>query len=48
MNVAAEEIFTVASQTDDKLARPVPLKVTEDGGGYKLYAGRQWVSLKAE
>ncbi|HEY7099986.1 MAG TPA: hypothetical protein VH437_24900 [Terriglobales bacterium] len=48
MNVAAEDILTVSSQTDEKLARPVPLKIAEDGAGYKLYAGRQWVGLKAE
>jgi len=48
MNVAAEELFTVSASTDDKLAHPVPLKVVEEGGTYKLYAGKKWVSLKSE
>jgi hypothetical protein len=26
----------------------VPLKLTEDGGAYKLYAGRKWVTVKPE
>jgi len=26
----------------------VPLKLVEDGAGYKLYAGKKWVGIKAE
>jgi len=26
----------------------VPLKLVEDGSGYKLYAGKKWVSVKPE
>jgi len=26
----------------------VPLKMVEDGGGYRLYTGKKWVLLKAE
>jgi len=48
MDVGANDLFTVAAKLDDKLARPVPLKLVEDGGAYRLYAGRKWVSLKAE
>jgi hypothetical protein len=28
--------------------RAVPLKMIEDGTGYKLYAGKKWVSVKPE
>jgi len=48
MDVGANDLFSVAYQTDDKLARPVPLKIVEDGGGYRLYSGRKWVSLKPQ
>jgi hypothetical protein len=47
MDVGAHDLFTVAGGVDDKLAHPVPLKIVEQGGGYRLYAGRNWVSLKA-
>lgn len=48
MNVANEDVLSVPSQTDASLKRPVPLKLTEDGGAYKLYAGRKWVTVKPE
>ena len=48
MDVGANDLFSVAGKMDDKLAHPVPLKIVEDGGAYRLYAGRKWVSLKHE
>lgn len=48
MDVGANDLFSVAGKMDDKLAHPVPLKMVEDGGAYRLYAGRKWVSLKPE
>jgi hypothetical protein len=48
MDVGANDLFTVSGKIDEKLARPVPLKIVEDGGTYRLYAGRKWVALKAE
>jgi len=48
MDVGANDLFSVAGQIDDKLPHPVPLKIVEDGGAYRLYAGRRWVSLKPE
>ncbi len=48
MNVASEDILSVAYQIDAELKRAVPLKVVEDGAGYKLYAGKKWVSVKPE
>ncbi len=48
MDVGANDLFTVAGKIDDKMLHPVPLKIVEDGGAYRLYSGRKWVSLKAE
>jgi hypothetical protein len=48
LNVANEELFSVAYQTDAELKRPVPLKMVEDGSGYKLYGGRKWIAIKPE
>jgi len=48
MNVANEDVLTTSFQTDSALQRPVPLKLVEDGTGYKLYAGRKWVTIKTE
>jgi hypothetical protein len=48
MNVAATDVFSIASQSDDQMKRPVPLKFEKDGGGYRLYAGRKYVVVKAD
>jgi hypothetical protein len=48
MDVGANDLLTVSGKIDDKLAHPVPLKIVEDGGAYRLYSGRKWISLKAE
>jgi len=48
MDVANNDVLTAASQMDAELKRPVPLKLVEDGSGYKLYAGKKWVSIKSE
>ncbi|MGA7400524.1 MAG: hypothetical protein WCC99_17255 [Candidatus Sulfotelmatobacter sp.] len=48
MNVVNEDLLGVPFQTDASLKRPVPLKFVEDGGVYKLYAGRKWVAVKPE
>jgi hypothetical protein len=48
MDVGANDLFSVAGQIDDKLPRPVPLKIVEKGVAYRLYAGRKWVSVKPE
>jgi hypothetical protein len=47
-DVANNDVLSAASQTEQDLKRAVPLKVVEDGGGYKLYAGKKWVALKPE
>jgi hypothetical protein len=48
MNVASTDLFSVASQDDDQLKHPVPLKLEKDGAAYRLYAGRKYVVLKAD
>lgn len=48
MNVAMTDLFSIASQNDDQLKHPVPLKLEKDGAGYRLYAGRVYVVVKAD
>ena len=48
MDVANNDVLTTACQTDQELKHPVPLKLVEDGAGYKLYAGKKWVGIKTE
>jgi hypothetical protein len=48
MNVASTDLFSVATQNDEALKRPVPLKLEADGASYRLYAGRKYVVLKAD
>jgi len=48
MDVGANDLLSVSSKRDEDLKRPVPLKIVEDRGGYKLYAGKNWVSVKVK
>jgi hypothetical protein len=48
MDVSNSDVLSASSQTDAALQRAVPLKLVEDGSGYKLYAGKKWVSVKVE
>ena len=48
MNVAATDVLSIASQNDDQLKHPVPLKLEKDGARYRLYAGRKYVVVKAD
>ena len=48
MDVANSDVLESAVETDQELKRPVPLKLVEDNGSYKLYAGRKWVVIKME
>ena len=48
LNVASEDTVRAPYRTDAALKRPVPLKLVEDGDGYKLYAGKKWVPVKAQ
>lgn len=48
MDVANNDVLSASWQTDVALQHAVPLKLVEDGAGYKLYAGKKWVRIKAE
>jgi hypothetical protein len=48
MNVASEDALSAPYQTDTELKRAVPLKLVQDGAGYRLYAGKKWVVVKPE
>ena len=45
LDVGAHDLFSVSSHKDEALKRPMPLKVTADGGSFRLYAGRNYVSF---
>jgi hypothetical protein len=48
MDVANSDVLKASSQMDQALQHAVPLKLTEDGSGYKLYAGKKWVAVKVQ
>jgi hypothetical protein len=48
MDVGNNDLLSVSSHLDENLHRAVPLKIVADQGSYRLYAGKKWVSLKAE
>jgi hypothetical protein len=48
MDVANSDVLSAAYQTDQALQHAVPLKLVADGDGYKLYAGKKWIAVKAE
>jgi hypothetical protein len=47
-DVGANDVLSTSSQRDENLKRPVPLKISEDGGGYRLYTGKKYVTLQVE
>jgi len=48
MNVAGTDVLSIASQNDDQLKHPVPLKFEKDSAAYRLYAGRKYVVVKVD
>ena len=48
MDVANDDMLSVPSKTEKALQRAVPLKLVEEGGAYRLYAGKKWVEIKPE
>jgi len=48
MDVGNNDVLSVAYQSDAALPRPVPLKMVEADGGYRLYAGKKWVGVKVQ
>ena len=45
MNVAGDELLVADIVTDEKLARPQPLKIVVDGATAKLYLGKKFVTF---
>ena len=45
MNMAGEQVLTVATETDSAVVHPVPLTMKEDSGKYRLYLGRKHVTI---
>jgi hypothetical protein len=45
MDVAAHDLFTVPVTHDDVIKRPTPLQLDADGGHYRLYFGRNYVTF---
>ena len=48
MDVGNNDMLSTAYQTEQSLARPVPLKLMEADGGYRLYAGKKWVGVRTQ
>ena len=48
MNIAGAEVLSVASMNDKELSHPVPLKLEKSDAGYRLYAGRNYVTVKTD
>ena len=46
MDVGANDLLSVAAHHDDNLQRAVPLKILEQDGGYRVYAGKNFVTVK--
>jgi hypothetical protein len=45
LDVGAHDLFTVSSHKDEGMRRPTPLKVVAESGGFRLYAGRNYVGF---
>jgi len=48
MDVANSDVLSASYQTEQALQHAVPLKMVADGDGYKFYAGKKWIAIKAE
>jgi len=48
MDIGGTEVLSIASQSDAQLKHPVPLKFEKAEAGYRLYAGRNYVVVKAD
>ena len=48
MDVANNDVLSASWQTDQALQRAVPIKLVEDGDGYKLYSGKKWIGIKVQ
>jgi hypothetical protein len=44
-DVGGHDVLTVPATADDTIKHPLPLQILSTGGGYRLYMGRQFVTL---
>lgn len=44
-DIGGNQLLSVPSQADSAMHRPVPLKIVESGGTYRLYLGRKNVAI---
>jgi hypothetical protein len=45
-DIGGRDVITVSSSSDEEMKRPTPLQVVADpGGGFRLYAGRRYVTF---
>lgn len=45
MDVGAHDLFSVGAHHDEAIKRPMPLKIIEDGGKFRLYEGRNYIGF---
>lgn len=43
MGLGGHDVLSVPAGKDDAMKRPMPLQITTDGAGYRLYGGRSYV-----
>ena len=48
MNIAGDQILSVATTKDNELRRPRPLMMTEAGGGIRFYSGKDYAVIGAK
>jgi len=48
MDVANNDLLATDIKSDANLRRPVPLKLVEEGGEYRLYAGKKYITIKVD
>jgi hypothetical protein len=46
MDIGGHDLFSAHSTKDTELRRPTPLQVIAAAGGYRLYAGRNYVAFR--
>jgi len=48
MNIASTDLLSAPTHSDEQIKHAVPLKLEKDGDGYRLYAGKNYVVVKAD
>jgi len=48
MDVGAADVLSANPQTDEKVRPAVPLKIVDQDGAYRLYAGKNYVTIKEQ